>query len=61
MSAAENVLSMRKISHRANQIKNIRVNKELKTYKPSKRGVSDEETSACAWLTGIKNAGAIVI
>ena len=43
MSAAENVLSMRKISHRANKIKNIRVNKKLKKYKPSKRGVSDFE------------------
>ena len=29
MSAAENVLSMRKISHGANKIKNIRENKEL--------------------------------
>ena len=43
MSAAQNVLSMRKIFHRANQIKNIKVNKELKKYKPSKRGVSDLE------------------
>ena len=29
MSAAENVLSMRKISHGANKIKNIKENKEL--------------------------------
>ena len=29
MSAAENVLSMRKISHGANKIKNIRENKEF--------------------------------
>ena len=43
MSTAENVLSMRKISHGANQIKNIRVNEELQKYKPSKRGVSDLE------------------
>ena len=29
MSAAENVLSMRKIPHKAHKIKNIRENKEL--------------------------------
>ena len=41
MSAAENVLSMKKISHRVNEIKIMMVNKELQKCKPSNQGVFD--------------------